>query len=51
MVTSTAEIALFENRPFFEKALRYGVAHGLIDAAKLQAMRTEAPKGMVQIAR
>lgn len=51
MATSNAEIALFENRPFFEKALRYGVAHGLIDAAKLQAMRTEAPKGMVQIAR
>ena len=51
MVTPNAEIALFENRPFFEKALRYGVQQGLIDNAKLQAIRTEAPKGMVQIAR
>ena len=51
MVKSNAEIALFENRPFFEKALRYGIQHGLIDSAKLQAIRTEAPKGMVQIAR
>ena len=51
MAVSNAEIALYENRPFFEKALRYGIAHGLIDAAKLQAIRTEAPKGMVQIAR
>jgi hypothetical protein len=51
MVKPNAEIALFENRPFFEKALRYGIQHGLIDSAKLQAIRTEAPKGMVQIAR
>ncbi len=51
MVVSNAEIALYENRPFFEKALRYGIQHGLIDTTKLQAIRTEAPKGMVQIAR
>ena len=51
MVKPNAEIALFENRPFFEKALRYGIQHWLIDSAKLQAIRTEAPKGMVQIAR
>lgn len=44
-------IALFDARPFFEKALAYGVQHGLIDAARLDAMQTEAPKGMVQIAR
>jgi hypothetical protein len=44
-------IALFDVRPFFEKALAYGVQHGLIDAAKLDAIATEAPKGMVQIAR
>jgi hypothetical protein len=44
-------IALFDARPFFEKALAYGVQHGLIDKAKLDAMQLEAPKGMVQIAR
>ena len=44
-------MALFDERPFFEKALAYGVAHGLIDAARIAAMRVEAPKGMVQIAR
>lgn len=44
-------IAVFDARPFFEKALAYGLRHGLIDAAKLDAMQTEAPKGMVQIAR
>ena len=46
-----ATVALFDARPFFEKALVYGVAHGLIDQAKLDAICTDAPKGMVQIAR
>ncbi|MFM2050171.1 MAG: hypothetical protein RL682_662 [Pseudomonadota bacterium] len=44
-------ISLFDARPFFEKALAYGVQHGLINQAKLDAMCVEAPKGMVQIAR
>ncbi len=44
-------IALFDARPFFERALTYGLQHGIIDQARLEAMRTEAPKGMVQIAR
>jgi len=44
-------VALFDARPFFEKALAYGLQHGIIDQAKLDAMQTEAPKGMVQIAR
>ncbi len=44
-------IAVFDARPFFAKALAYGVQHRLLDAAKLSAMRAEAPKGMVQIAR
>jgi len=44
-------MALFDERPFFEKALAYGVAHGLIHAERIEALRTEAPKGMVQIAR
>lgn len=44
-------ISLFDARPFFEKALIYGLQHGLIDAARRDAMAQEAPKGMVQIAR
>jgi len=44
------QVAHFEDRPFFEKALRTGVQTGLIDAAKLESMQTDAPKGMVQIA-
>jgi len=45
-----AAVALYDARPFFEKALRYGVQHGLIDQAKLDAICRDAPKGMVQIA-
>ena len=44
-------VALHDARPFFEKALHHGIEHGLIGAEKLAALRAEAPKGMVQIAR
>jgi hypothetical protein len=44
-------LSLYDSRPFFEKALQYGVQHGIISPAKLEAIETEAPKGMVQIAR
>jgi hypothetical protein len=47
----TQSVALFDDRPFFEKALAYGVQHGILDPAKLDAIATDAPKGMVQIAR
>jgi hypothetical protein len=53
--TGTAEngqttVSVYDARPFFEKALQYGLAHGIINAAKLDAIRQDAPKGMVQIA-
>jgi hypothetical protein len=44
-------VSLFDARPFFEKALAFGVQHGIIDQTKLDAICTDAPKGMVQIAR
>lgn len=44
-------VALFDERPFFEKALQHGVRHGMLVPEKLAAMGQEAPKGMVQIAR
>lgn len=51
MSAAPQAVSLYDARPFFEKALAYGVQHGLIYAAKREAMCTEAPKGIVQIAR
>jgi hypothetical protein len=50
-VTVASTVSLYDKRPFFEKALAYGLEQGLIDQAKLDAIATDAPKGMVQIAR
>ena len=49
--SAPSSIAVFDGRPFFEKALKFGVQHGILDSAKLEAIQTDAPKGMVQIAR
>lgn len=49
--TLASAVSLFDGRPFFEKALLFGVQHGLLNQAKLSAIAEEAPKGMVQIAR
>jgi hypothetical protein len=49
--SNPAAVSLYDARPFFEKALVYGVQNHLIDAAKLEAINSDAPKGMVQIAR
>jgi hypothetical protein len=48
---SPASISLYDARPFFEKALQFGVQHGIIDSQILDAICADAPKGMVQIAR
>ncbi|MEO6291860.1 MAG: hypothetical protein ABIO88_04485, partial [Burkholderiaceae bacterium] len=44
-------LSVYDSRPFFEKALQFGVQNGIIDPAKLDAICADAPKGMVQIAR
>jgi len=44
-------LSLFDRSVFFEKALAHGLAHGLLSPEKLDAIQTDAPKGMVQIAR
>ncbi len=44
-------MALHDSRNFFEKALAHGLRHGILDAATLDAIHAEAPRGMVQIAR
>ena len=48
---SNAGVSLYDARPFFEKVLRYGIEHHIIDSQKLDAIQADAPKGMVQIAR
>ena len=48
---SMPAVALYDARPFFEKALQYGLQQGLISPEKLDAICADAPKGMVQIAR
>jgi hypothetical protein len=49
--SNSAALQLHDGRPFFEKALVHGVQRGIIDAARLDAINADAPKGMVQIAR
>ncbi len=44
-------VSLYDARPFFEKALQYGIQHKIIDNQKLDSIQADAPKGMVQIAR
>ncbi|MFZ3127408.1 MAG: hypothetical protein WA136_05260 [Rhodoferax sp.] len=44
-------VSTFDARPFFEKALVYGVQHGILNQDRLDAIRADAPKGIVQIAR
>jgi hypothetical protein len=44
-------ITTFEDRPFFEKALRFGIQQGIISDEKISAINIEAPKGLVQIAK
>lgn len=43
-------VAIVDNRPFFEKAIRYGLEHGLLSRDNLQKIEADAPKGIVQIA-
>jgi hypothetical protein len=43
-------LATFDSRPFFDKALRYGVQHGLITPERLLGIQTDFSKGIVQIA-
>ena len=49
--TVPAAVALYDARPYFEKALQFGIQAGLLNAPKLAEIALDAPKGMVQIAR
>lgn len=43
-------LAAYDDRPFFARALDHGLANGIIDSERLEAMRTDGAKGIVQIA-
>lgn len=43
-------LTTYDDRPYFARALDYGLANGIIDSEKLDAMRTDGAKGVVQIA-
>ena len=50
MQHSSQQVAVFDDRPFFERALAHGVRTGIIDQSRLDSILNEAAKGMVQIA-
>ena len=50
MTDNNRNIATVDKRPFFEKALSYGVQNDIIDHAKRQAIIADGAKGSVQIA-
>lgn len=43
-------VALVDDRPFFEKAIRYGLKHGILSRDHISKMEADGPKGIVQIA-
>lgn len=43
-------LAIADHGPFFDKAVRYGLAAGLLTRDNLSRMEADAPKGIVQIA-
>jgi len=50
MATAVTALATFDNRPFFDKALRYGVEQGIIAPGRLKSLQEDFSKGIVQIA-
>jgi hypothetical protein len=44
-------VSLYDRSAFFEKALLFGLQNGILTTQKIDSIRLEAPKGMVQIAR
>lgn len=50
MATAFTALTTFDNRPFFDKALRHGIDHGIITPERLNALHEEFSKGIVQIA-
>lgn len=50
MARAATALATFDSRPFFDKALRYGVDQGIIFPEQLGSIQSDFAKGIVQIA-
>ncbi|MES2537597.1 MAG: hypothetical protein V4632_17190 [Pseudomonadota bacterium] len=50
MTDDIRNVALVDKRPYFEKALSFGVANRIIDTARCNAIITDGAKGTVQVA-
>lgn len=50
MTTPLTALATVDNRPFFDKALQFGVNQKIIPLKRLQSLQEEFSKGIVQIA-
>lgn len=50
MAQSATAVATVDRRPFFEKALRFGLQHAIIAPSRLDLLVADGPKGIVQIA-
>lgn len=50
MQPTNQQVAVFDDRPFLERALAHGVRVGILDQGRLDGILNEAAKGMVQIA-
>jgi hypothetical protein len=50
MTDNTRKVAVVDKRPFFEKALSFGVQHRIIDTARCNAIISDGAKGSVQVA-
>lgn len=49
-MSDNSTISLYDGRPFFEKALRFGVQNGILGPERIDAILADAPKGLLQIA-
>lgn len=43
--------SLYDDRPFFEKAIQYGAQQGILSRERLEQLSKDAPKGIIQISR
>ena len=50
MAHASSAIATVDGRPFFEKALRFGVKQSILSPSRLDSILADGPKGIVQIA-
>lgn len=50
MAHATSAIATVDRRPYLEKAIRFGLQEGILSASRLDSIRQDGPKGIVQIA-